>query len=97
MVLLRFTATLTAKVIMAVSEAHVCVSWLSDTSTSTIFLSKATDYFSHMFLQSWEAKYAGKKVRLNRGSNSQPPGHRSDTLTSEPPVRAYKLDDAHLL
>ena len=30
-------------------------------------------------------KYAGKKVRLNRGSNSQPPDHESDTLTTEPP------------
>ena len=30
-------------------------------------------------------KYAGKEVRLNRVSNSQPPGHESDTLTTEPP------------
>ena len=29
-------------------------------------------------------KYAGKKVPLNRGSNSQP-GHESNTLTIEPP------------
>ena len=27
--------------------------------------------------------------RLNRGSNSQPPGHESDTLTTEPPGRGY--------
>ena len=32
-------------------------------------------------------KYAGKKSRLNQGSNSQPPGHESDTLTTEPPGR----------
>ena len=28
-------------------------------------------------------KYAVKKVRLNRVSNSQLPGHESDTLTTE--------------
>ena len=28
-----------------------------------------------------------RKNRLNRGSNSQPPGHDSDTLTNEPPGR----------
>ena len=33
-------------------------------------------------------KYAGKKVYLNKVSNSQPPGHESDTLTTEPPGRA---------
>ena len=35
---------------------------------------------------------AGKKVRLNRVSNSQPPGHESDTLTTEPPGRGEKKD-----
>ena len=30
-------------------------------------------------------KYAGKNVRLNRVSTSQPPGHASDTLNTEPP------------
>ena len=32
-------------------------------------------------------KYAGKKVRLNRVSNSQTPGHESDTLTTGPAGR----------
>ena len=45
------------------------------------FLSKATDYFSHMLLQRWEAKIRRKKSRLNRGSNSQPAGNESGTLT----------------
>ena len=31
-------------------------SWLSPTITNTTFLFKATDYFSHMLLQRWEAK-----------------------------------------
>ena len=30
-------------------------------------------------------KYAGKEVGLNRGSNLQPAGHESDTLTDELP------------
>ena len=35
--------------------------------------------------------FSGKKVRLNRGSNSQPPGHESDMLTTEPPGWAAQL------
>ena len=47
-----FNAALTAKVIHVSwrSVTHMC-SWLSHTSTNTTFLSKATDYFSHMLLQ----------------------------------------------
>ena len=44
LVVLGFNATLTAKVIL-------CVFLLSQTSTDITFLSKATDYFSHMLLQ----------------------------------------------
>ena len=65
---------------MAVDDA-LCVSWLSYTTTNTTFLSKATDDFSHS-----SAEVRGKKIRLNRESNSQPPGHESDTLTTEPPL-----------
>ena len=32
-------------------------------------------------------KYAWKKSRLSRGSNSQPSSHESDTLTTKPPRR----------
>ena len=35
-------------------------------------------------------KYARKKSHLNRGSNSQSPGHESDTLT-EPPWRGLQI------
>ena len=73
---------------MAVSDAHN-VSRLSRTSTNTTFLSKATDYFSDMLLQSERQKYAGKKVRLNQVSNSHPPGHEFDTLTTEPPGQGF--------
>ena len=51
LVVLGFNATSTAKVILWRSVTHICVSWLSHTSTNTTFLSKATDYFSHMLLQ----------------------------------------------
>ena len=37
-----------------------------------------------MVLQRWETKIRRKKVRLNRVSNSQPPGYEFDTLTIEP-------------
>ena len=72
---------------MAVGDTRV--SWLFHTSTNTTFLSKATDYFYHMLPQSLDTKYAGKKVRLNQGSNSQPPGHESDPLITEPAGRGY--------
>ena len=44
---------------MAVGDTNV--SWLSHTSTNTTFLSKATDYFSHMLLQRWWAKICRKE------------------------------------
>ena len=50
LLVLGFNATFTAK-IMAVGDAHDCVSWLSHTSTNTTFLPKATDCFSHMLQQ----------------------------------------------
>ena len=51
-------------------------------------LSKATDYFATILLQRSEAKNTPKNVRLNfQGSNAQPAGHESDTLTTEPTGR----------
>ena len=41
-------------------------------------------------LQRGEAK-KHRKVCLNWVSNSQPPGHESDTLTTEPPGRGLSL------
>ena len=43
------------------------VSWLSHTSTNTTFLSKATDYFSHMLLLRWEAKICRKEKSSQPG------------------------------
>ena len=42
-----------------------------------------------MLLQRWEAKICRKEKSPQPGSNSQPPGHESDTLTTEPPGRGY--------
>ena len=54
---------------MAVGDA-LCVSWLSNTSTNTTFLSKATTPFLTCFCRVERQKYTEKKSCLNRGSNS---------------------------
>ena len=59
LVVLGFNATLTGRVISWRSVTRV--SWLSHTSSNTNFLSKATDYFSHMLLQRREAKIRWKE------------------------------------
>ena len=81
LVVSRFNATLTAKVISLGSETHICF-----LAFSHKFLSKATKYFSHMLQQSERQKYTRRKFCLNRVLNSQPPGHESNTLTTEPAV-----------
>ena len=51
-------------------------------------LSRATDYFSHMIQQRWEAEIRRKESSPQPGielTSSQPPGHESDALTTEPP------------
>ena len=67
---------------MAVSDAHGFPG-----SHTAQFSSQSHNYFPHM-LQWREAKKAGKKVHLKLVSNSQTPGHESETLTTEPPWRA---------
>ena len=54
-----------------------------------LFFPKPPTTFLTCFCRGEWRKYAGKKVRLDRGSNSQPPGHESDTLTTEPPGRGW--------
>ena len=85
LVVLGFNATLTAKVIiMAVGDAHVFPGFLTPVLTQ-LFFPKPPTTFLTCFCRGERRKYAGKKSRLNRGSNSQPPGLESDTLTTEPP------------
>ena len=71
---------------MAVSDAHVFPGFLSPVLTQ-LFFPKPPTTFLMCFCRGERRKYAGKKSRLNRGSNSQPLGHESDTLTTEPPGR----------
>ena len=52
-----------------------------------LFFPKPPTTFLTCFCRGERRKYAGKKSRLHRGSNSQPPDHESDTLTTEPPGR----------
>ena len=91
-VVLGFNATLTAKVISWRSVTHMC------------FLAFSHQYYWNFSFQSHRllfshasAKYAGKKSRLNRGSNSQPPGHESDTLTTEPSGRGTLKSDKSII
>ena len=62
---------------MAVGDT--CFSWLSHTSINTTFLSKPPTTFLTCFCRVERQKYARKTVCFNQGSNSQPPGHESDT------------------
>ena len=67
-----------------VGEAHVFPGFLTPVLMQLSFPKPPTNFLI-CFGTDERRKYAGKKVRLNRVSNSQPPGHESDTLTTEPP------------
>ena len=71
---------------MAVGDAYVFPGFLTPVLTQ-LFFPKPPTTFLTCFCRGERRKYAGKKSHLNRGSNSQPPGHESDTLTTEPPGR----------
>ena len=51
------------------------------------YFPKPLTTFLTCFSRGERRKYAGKKFRLNSVSNSQPPGHESDMLTTKPPKR----------
>ena len=67
---------------MAVGDARVFPGFLTPVLTQ-LFFPKPQTTFLTCFCRGERRKYAGKKVRFNRGSNSQPPGHESDTLTTK--------------
>ena len=69
---------------MAVGDAHVFPGFLTPILTQLFFPKPQTIFLT---CRGERRKYAGKKVRLNRESNSQPPGHESDTLPTESPGR----------
>ena len=71
---------------MAVGDAYVFPGFLTPVLTQ-LFLPKPPTTFLTCFCRGERRKYAGKKSPLDWGSNSQPQGHESDTLTTEPPKR----------
>ena len=88
LVVFGFNATLTAKVISWRSVTYMCFPRVSHTSSNTTFFPKPLTTFLTCFSSGERQKYARKKVRLNWALNSQPPGHESDSLTTEPLGRA---------
>ena len=73
---------------MAVDDVHVFPGFLTPVLTQ-LFFPKPPTTFLTCYCRGERRKYAGKKSRPNRGSNSQPPGHESDTLTTKPPGAAH--------
>ena len=69
---------------MAVSDAYVLPSFLTPKLTQFFFPKPPTTFLT-CFCRSERQKYTGKESRLKRISNSQPPGHESNTQTTEPP------------
>ena len=61
---------------MAVGDAHVFPGFLTPVLTQ-LFFAKPPTTFRTCFCRGERRKYAGKKLRLNRRSNSQPPGRNS--------------------
>ena len=74
---------------MAVSDSHMFSGFLTPVLTQ-LFFPKPPTAFLISFCRGEKRNYAGKKVRLNQGSNLEPPGHESDALTTEPPGRGKK-------
>ena len=91
-VALGFNATLTAKVISWRSVTHVFPGFLTPVLTQ-LFFPKPPTTFLTCFCRGERRKYTGKKSHPNRGSNSQPKGHESDMLTTEPPGRGADILD----
>ena len=73
---------------MAVCDAHMFPGYLTTVLTQ-LFFPKPPTTFLTCFCRGERRKYAGKKSRLHRGSNSQPLDHESHTLTTELPVRGF--------
>ena len=66
---------------MPVGDAHKFLDFLTPVLTQLSF--QSPQLLSSHALEV-RGKYAGKKVCLNRVSNSQPRGHESDMFTTEP-------------
>ena len=71
---------------MAAGDAYVFPGFLTPILTQLFFLKPPTTFLT-CFCGGDRRKYARKKSRLNRESNSQSPGHETVTFTTEPPGR----------
>ena len=89
LVVLRFNATLTAKIISWRSVRHMCFLAFSHQYLHEFFPKPPITSLA-FFTNGERRKYAGKEFRFNLVSHSQPPGHESDTLTTEPPGRGLQ-------
>ena len=77
---------------MVVSDAYVFPGFLIPVLTQLFFPKPPTTFVTCFSRSDCERpKYPGKKSRLKQGSNSQPPGNESDTLTTKPPRRGGVL------
>ena len=81
---------------MAVGDAYVFPGFLTPVLTQ-LFFPKPPTAFLTCFCRGERQKYAVKKVRLYRVSNSQAPGHESDTLTTEPPGRGVIKPESKII
>ena len=77
---------------MAVGEAHVFPGFLTPVLTQLSFQSRQL-LFSHASPEV-RSKNMLEKVRLNQFSNSQPPCHKFDTLTTKPPGQGKSLESS---
>ena len=73
---------------MAFGDAYVFPSFLTPVLTQLFFPKPPTTFLTYFCRgERWEAKIRRKEKSPQPGLNSQPPGHESDTLTTEPPRR----------
>ena len=78
---------------MAVGDTYVFPGFLTPVLTQ-LFFPKPPTTFLTCFCRGERRKDAAKKSRLeDRGSNSQPPGHESDKLTTEPPRQGTEREE----
>ena len=76
---------------MAVGDAHAFPGFLTPVLTQLSCQNRRL-LFSHASPEVKGKKHTRKKVRFNRVSNSQPTGHKSDTLTTQPTGRGCQKE-----
>ena len=81
---------------MAVGDAYVFPGFLTPVLTRISFQSHRL-LFSHASAEVRGENTPERKSRLNQVSNSQPPGHESDTLTTEPQIMTWICTTQNLL